>query len=62
MGMGNFVANIGGVLSPLITGLLIQGTGSYFAGFALAPIVLVAGLLAYWLMVGELKPPMPETP
>jgi MFS transporter, ACS family, D-galactonate transporter len=53
MGVGNFVANFGGVLSPLITGLLIQRTGSYFAGFALAPIVLVAGLLAYWPLGGN---------
>ncbi len=57
MGIGNFVGNLGGVLSPAITGFLIQRTGSYVAGFALAPIILVAGLLAYWLMVGELKPP-----
>ncbi len=56
-GMGNFIGNIGGVLSPLVTGLLISSTGSYTPGFALAPIVLVAGLLAYWFIVGELKPP-----
>jgi len=59
MGVGNFVGNIGGVLSPLITGLLISRTGSYVPGFALAPIVLVAGLLSYWFIVGELKPPVP---
>ena len=57
VGVGNFIGNIGGALSPLITGLLISRTGSYVPGFALAPIVLVTGLLAYWLIVGELKPP-----
>jgi MFS transporter, ACS family, D-galactonate transporter len=55
-GIGNFAGNIGGVLSPLVTGLLISRTGSYVPGFALAPIVLLAGLLCYWLIVGELKP------
>ncbi len=59
MGFGNFIGNIGGVLSPLLTGILISRTGSYTPGFALAPIILVAGLLAFWFVVGELKPPAP---
>ncbi len=57
MGFGNFIGNIGGVLSPLLTGILISHTGSYVPGFTLAPVILVAGLLAYWFIVGELKPP-----
>ena len=57
MGFGNFVGNIGGVLSPLLTGILISRTGSFVPGFALAPAILVAGLLAFWLIVGDLKPP-----
>jgi MFS family permease len=61
MGFGNFVGNIGGVLSPLVTGILISKTGSYVPGFALAPIILVAGLLAFWFIVGELKPPETAT-
>ena len=61
MGFGNFIGNIGGVLSPLLTGILISKTGSYVPGFALAPIILVAGLLAFWFIVGELKPPKTAT-
>jgi MFS family permease len=57
MGFGNF----GGVLSPLLTGILISRTGSYTPGFALAPIILVAGLLAFWFVVEELKPPVRRT-
>jgi MFS transporter, ACS family, D-galactonate transporter len=60
-GIGNFAGNIGGILSPLITGLLISRTGSYLPGFALAPIVLLVGLLCYWFVVGELKPPQAVT-
>jgi MFS transporter, ACS family, D-galactonate transporter len=56
MGAGNFIGNIGGVLSPLVTGILIARTGSYVPGFAFAPLVLVAGLLSYWFIVGELRP------
>src|SRR5262249_11250814 len=56
-GIENFVGNLAGILAPLATGFLIGWTGSYFPGFALAAIVLVAGLISYWFIVGELKPP-----
>jgi len=55
-GIENFVGNIAGILAPLITGFLISRTGSYSPGFALAAIILIAGLLSYWFIVGELKP------
>jgi MFS family permease len=61
MGMGNFIGNIGGVLSPLLTGILISRTGSYFPGFTLAPLVLIAGLLSFWFIVRELKPLEPSS-
>jgi nitrate/nitrite transporter NarK len=56
-GFENFAGNIAGVLAPIATGLLIKYTGSYFPGFALAPMVLVTGLLAYWFIVGDLNAP-----
>jgi ACS family D-galactonate transporter-like MFS transporter len=55
-GWENFAGNLGGVLSPLTTGFLIAHTGSYFPGFGVAVLVLLAGLLCYWIVVGELKP------
>lgn len=55
-GVENFVGNVGGILAPLATGFLIARTGSYVPGFALAAILLVSGLLAYWFVVGELRP------
>ncbi len=55
-GWENFVGNIGGALAPFVTGFLIARTGTYFPGFALAAGVLVSGLLAYWFIVGELRP------
>ena len=44
------------MIAPTATGLLIARTGSYLPGFALAALVLVSGLLAYWLVVGKLRP------
>lgn len=55
-GFENFSGNLGGVIAPLVTGLLIARTGSYLPGFALAAIVLLMGLIAYWWVVGQLKP------
>jgi MFS family permease len=57
IGMENFLGNLAGVLAPIATGVLISLTGSYMPGFILAALVLLAGLLPYWLVVGELKPP-----
>ena len=61
-GFENFAGNIGGVLAPVVTGVLIARTGAYLPGFALAAGVLVAGLLAYWLIVGELNPVLYASP
>jgi nitrate/nitrite transporter NarK len=54
-GVENFAGNIAGSVAPLTTGFLISWTGSYFPGFALAAGTLVAGLLAYWFIVGPLE-------
>jgi MFS transporter, ACS family, D-galactonate transporter len=54
-GFENFFGNIGGVLAPLVTGLLISRTGSYAPPFALATFTLLGGLLCYWFIVGTLE-------
>jgi ACS family D-galactonate transporter-like MFS transporter len=54
-GAENFAGNLAGVVAPLAIGLLIKATGSYVPGFTVGPIVLLAGVFCYWLIVGELK-------
>jgi len=54
-GAENFAGNLGGVIAPLAIGLLIKWTGSYVPGFALGTYVLLTGILAYWLIVRDLK-------
>jgi len=56
-GIENFFGNLAGVFAPLVTGYLINKTGSYAPAFALAAIVLIAGSASYWFIVGELAPP-----
>ena len=53
MGMLNFSGNVPGVVAPIVTGLLIQRTGSFYPGFVVAVVVLHLALPAYWFMVGE---------
>ncbi len=55
-GLENFAGNLAGIIAPLAVGLLITSYGSYVPGFQLAPIILLAGVLAYWFVVGDLKP------
>ena len=55
-GAENFAGNLAGIVAPLAVGLLIKRNGSYVPGFELGVIVLLAGLLAYWFVVGELRP------
>ena len=54
-GAENFAGNLAGIVAPLAVGLLIKRSGSYIPGFELGAIVLLAGLLAYWFIVGDLK-------
>jgi ACS family D-galactonate transporter-like MFS transporter len=59
-GAENFAGNLAGIAAPLAVGLLINRSGSYVPGFELGAIVLLVGLLAYWFIVGELKPDVAE--
>jgi MFS transporter, ACS family, D-galactonate transporter len=54
-GAENFAGNLAGIIAPLAVGFLITSYGSYVAGFQLASIILLAGVLAYWFIVGDLK-------
>jgi len=55
-GAENFAGNLAGIIAPLAVGFLIASFRSYVPGFELASIILFAGVLAYWFVVGELKP------
>ena len=54
-GVYNFVGNIAGILSPIITGVLIAKTGSYTPPFVLAAALIAVGPLAFWFIVGGLE-------
>jgi MFS family permease len=54
-GAENFAGNLAGIIAPLAVGFLITTRGSYVPGFELASIILLAGVFAYWFVVGDLK-------
>jgi nitrate/nitrite transporter NarK len=56
MGMLNAAGNISGIVAPIVTGLLVARTGSYYPAFAVAVVVLLLGLPCYWWMVVEERP------
>jgi len=60
-GVYNFVGNIAGILSPIITGVLIARTGSYAPPFMLAAALIAIGPLAFWFIVGDLTAVESET-
>jgi MFS family permease len=62
LGCLNFAGNIPGVAAPIVTGVLIERTGSYFPAFVVAVVILLLGLPLYWWMVGETKHPAMEVP
>ena len=53
-GVQNFVGNIGGVLAPAITGLLIARAHSYVPAFFVVAVLLLVGLAAYTVMLPRL--------
>ena len=55
-GAENFAGNLAGIAAPLAVGFLIRSTHSYAPGFMLGALVLILGIPAYWLIVGDLNP------
>lgn len=55
-GVQNAIGNLGGVISPLLTGVVVGRTGSYYFAFAAASAMLIVGAVSYLFLVGEVRP------
>lgn len=55
-GLQNAIGNIGGAISPALTGWLVLKTGSYYSAFAAASVILIVGVFAYVAMVRQVAP------
>jgi MFS transporter, ACS family, D-galactonate transporter len=58
-GIQNTAGNLSGIVAPLVTGLLIQRTGSHYPGFVVSVVVLLVGIPIYWWGVKDRKPAAP---
>ena len=45
--------NVAGIIAPWLTGAIAHRTGSFASAFVLCAFILVAGALAYWLLMNE---------
>jgi MFS family permease len=54
VGIMNAAGNLGGVIAPLVTGIVVQKTGSYVPAFLTVAVVLVVGIVAYTMIVPPL--------
>lgn len=52
-GFLNLAGNLSGVAAPIVTGIIIDRTGSYFPAFVVAVAALIVVLPLYWLMVKD---------
>ncbi len=55
-GIQNFIGNLGGVISPIIAGLIVEQTRSFFLAFAAAAVILVLGAGCYLFLVPRIEP------
>jgi MFS family permease len=53
-GIQNAIGNLGGVVSPALTGWIVAQTGSFTLAFAAATAVLLAGSLVYLKLLGTM--------
>jgi dipeptide/tripeptide permease len=55
-GFQNAIGNLGGVVSPLLTGWVVSETGSFSLAFAAATVVLIGGTAVYLMSLGKVQP------
>jgi MFS family permease len=56
VGLQNGTANFAGIVGPVITGLVIDSTGDYWAAFALASAVTFVGAILWGIVLPPVQP------
>jgi len=56
MGIQNAVGNVAGMTAPIVTGYLVQQTGHYTAALIVSGVVALCGLVAWLVIVPEVRP------
>jgi MFS family permease len=56
VGIQNSVGNIPGMISPVVTGFIVQRTGHYELAFVAAAVMSALGIIGWVTMVPKLEP------
>jgi MFS family permease len=56
MGIQNAVGNVAGMTAPVVTGYLVESSGHYTSALVVAGSVALCGLIAWLVVVPEVKP------
>jgi ACS family D-galactonate transporter-like MFS transporter len=54
-GLFNFCTNLAGIITPIVIGLVVAATGSFFGGLAFIGVMALIGALSYIFVLGEVK-------
>jgi MFS transporter, ACS family, D-galactonate transporter len=55
-GLQNAAGNMGGVVAPILTGVIVAATGSFVPAFLLCAAMLLGSALCYGLWIGRVAP------
>jgi len=56
MGFQNMVGNFSGIAAPIVTGIVVDWSGSYAGAFLVASALSVLGVLAWMFVVRKIEP------
>lgn len=62
-GIVNFIANLLGIAAPIVTGMVVDATGSFSGAFIATGAVLLGGIFCYTAVLGKIeRMPAPNSP
>lgn len=61
-GLQNCSGNLSGVVAPVVTGFIVERTGSFFFAFVWVCVNLLISALSYLLIVGKIEPVLWKSP
>jgi MFS family permease len=56
MGVQNFFGNLAGIIAPVVTGIVVDRTGTFYFGFLIAAVFALIGMFAYGVIVPRIEP------
>jgi MFS family permease len=60
-GIVNFIANLLGIAAPIVTGIVVDRTGSFAGAFVVTGAVLLAGIVCYTVVLGRMDRMVPPS-